>query len=186
MHKREDFFNLVTIHKYPKQVYVDLFYILTSEGYTNYTSNSNGIFFNMQNLSDELVNKATEYISNIYNNAESYNKTIKDRQEQMASVHDNLSHIRKPALKTPPVKKNICPELIKDPFTNIKYTGVYERMDNILKGRVTVPVPDKKQKLPDNVSDDDEDLFGDEDEENTGVEVDVEVEVDDEEDEEED
>ena len=177
MQRREDFFKLVTIHKYPKQVYVDLFYILTSDGSDNYTPNSNGIFFNLQNTSDELVDKATGYISNIYNNIESYNKTVKDRQEQIDTLHDNLSNTRKIAVKLPLVK-NISSEYVKNPFMNIKYTGVYERMDSILKGRVVQPVPDKKQKLPDTASDEDDDLFGEEDTEDIGVLVDMDREED--------
>lgn len=162
MHNREDLFEILNLHKYPKQVYVKLFYMLTSNN-ESYTSNSNGIFFNLQNVSDIVIDEVTKYISDIYNNIESYNKTSKDRQEQIDNIQDNLPCPLKKVTKTKtPLKKSITPEGIKNPFIDISYTGVHKRIDNILKGRVNI-VPCKKQKTrePGNVDDVDIDVVDD-------------------------
>lgn len=134
MNKRKILHNLLETNKYPKQIYIDLFNIL-SEG-SNYTSNSNGIFFNLSQVREDLVIDALGKLSKVTENLEKYNKSLIEEREKKIEIFKNLPVEQKTKVK-PKEKKSTKMEKKKvvNPFFTIEYKGVYKRLDSIIKGR---------------------------------------------------
>lgn len=76
--------------KYNKQIYIDIFNILSEDN--TYSHNSCGIFFNLRNSDKDSIKKANSYIEKIHLNEESYNKFIEEREYTLTSLQKKLTN----------------------------------------------------------------------------------------------
>lgn len=142
MSQRKILHDLLEINRYPKQIYIEIFNILSKKT-QKYTSNSNGIFFNLREVDDDSIEKVLNILNNITDNLKQYNKfLVEDRKEKIEIFKNGLQEETK-------VKKNIKEKIykldkkIKNPFTDIEYKGVYKRLDAVLKNKKRIPNEDQ-------------------------------------------
>jgi hypothetical protein len=121
-------------------------------------------------VSDIVLLDTINYISNIKNNLETYNKTSKDISVMLEACHVIQSSNKK--IHVPVKYKNTTHDkVIKNPFiVTYKENTVYKTLDDILRGRVVTPrKKDTQKNIVDNdenneeyiEEDSEEDLFGD-------------------------
>lgn len=159
--------------KYTKKVYIDIFNILNNE---KYSSNSNGIFFNLKEISDEKIKNCIEYIESLSYNIEDHLKNLSIREELQEEYKNSLEVQKKKETKknTPCPKqkyqKDETKEIVVSPLVKKTYKSkVFRRLDNIMLGKKK----DEKNKRSTTSSEkqeesvEEEDLFGDENDSDT-------------------
>lgn len=176
MENKEILSNLLK-KKYTKKVYIDIFNILSAE---KYSTNSNGIFFNLKEIPDEKINKCIDYINILSYNVEDHMKNLSLREElekqYKNSIHNQpIKVVQKQQVKKKIINKEEFKEIIS-PFGKRNYKSkVFKRLDNIMLGKKKEDKHQKSYKKPtpkekikedesDNESIENEDLFGDEEE----------------------
>ena len=116
---------------YPKNVYIDIFRILIDE---KYVTNSNGVFFDLDKVSDKKIQDCIYYLNSIQTNIEDHFQQLNIRE----SIEDdfkkkiNSKTVKKQEKKVE--KKQKVDKPIKDPFAKKVYKGVYSRLDRVIRG----------------------------------------------------
>lgn len=64
----------LSLRKKKKKYYINLFNIINNSN-TKYTNNLNGIFFNLNNLDNDIIIKIKIFLDNIENNLDSESET---------------------------------------------------------------------------------------------------------------
>jgi hypothetical protein len=161
--------------KYPKNVYTDIFSILNG---SKYTTNNNGIFINLDDVTEEKIEKCLSYFNDLEHNIEDHFKNLSIRENIEMEYKSKILQSNKKTKKTTEQTKVSKQKAIKNPFVVKKLTGVYDRIDRVIRGvkqdeknkRKVVEeesTQEEEQEEEVEVSDDeiveDVDLFGDED-----------------------
>lgn len=154
--------------KYTKNVYIDIFTILSDQ---KYSTNSNGIFFNLNEIPDDRISRCINYIECVDNNIEDHFKNLNIREDIENEYKTKITYTntkKKPYIKTE-VKKEVVrpittPVVTKTPYEKKPYKGVYKRIDRVLRGVKKEEVKEKKSKPVADAVIDDRDLFGDDSE----------------------
>jgi hypothetical protein len=152
--------------KYTRKVYIDIFNILNNE---KYSSNSNGIFFNLKEIEDEKIKNCIEYIESLSYNIEDHLKKLSIREELQEEYKISLETSKKKQIKnltSEPVKyqKDEFKEVVSPFVKKVYKSKVFRRLDNIMLGKKK----DEKNKRLNIVSEkqedsvEEDDLFGDE------------------------
>jgi hypothetical protein len=159
--------------KYTKKVYIDIFNILNNE---KYSSNSNGIFFNLKEISDEKIKNCIEYIESLSYNIQDHLKNLSIREDLQEEYKNSLEPLKKIQNKktTPEPFKKYQKEETKEvvsPFVKKVYKSkVFRRLDNIMLGKKKDEKNQKRtlilEKQEESVEED-EDLFGDDNDSDT-------------------
>lgn len=130
--------------KYNKQIYIDIFNILSAD--TIYSHNSSGIFFNLRNSNGDSIKKANDYLDKINLNEKNYNKFIEEREITLNNLQKtNVGKKIQTSEKKKEVK--IFKEVIDLPIKKREVFGngknSYQRIYNIVNNYKT---EDKKTK----------------------------------------
>ena len=166
--------------KYPKNVYVDIYAILKGN---QHSTNDNGIFFNLNDIPGESINKCIDYIECIQYNVEDHIKNLSIRDD-IENQYKSELNLPKPQTVQQKTKKPIVVQNTDQLVQKKVYKGVYKRLDRIFRGLkpeeknkrkiVVVEEPGAIEDEPEDPEqepveelleidevDDDEDLFGD-------------------------
>ena len=166
--------------KYPKNVYIDIFKILSEED-CKYSSNNNGIFINLDDITEHKITECLTYFKDLENNIEDHMKNLSLRESlQMEYKSQIVSKGKEKVSKKEPKKlTSVKQKVIKNPFEKKKFTGVYDRLDRAMRGvkqdeknkrKASVLDEEDNEELEEFMEELDEeetvgdvDLFGDED-----------------------
>lgn len=172
--------------KYTKNVYIKIFNILSQE---KYSSNSNGIFFNLKEIPDEKIKECIDYINMLSLNIEDHMKNLSIREELEKKYKDTITvqkekgNVKEKTTNKKQVKKEEIKPIVS-PFGKRTYKSkVFKRLDNIMLGKkkdeklskTTHNKKHNKEKIEEisDISDkdsfDEEDLFGDYEEDTASV-----------------
>ena len=95
MNKRTELAQLLK-KKYTKKVYIDIFNILNEE---KYSSNSNGIFFNLKEIPDNKIDNCVNYIQSLSYNIEDHIKNLSIREDLQEEYKNSLDISKKKNIK---------------------------------------------------------------------------------------
>lgn len=169
MNKRSELAQLLK-KKYTNKVYIDIFNILNEE---KYSSNSNGIFFNLKEIPDIKIDNCIHYIQSLSHNIQDHIKNLSIREDLQEEYKNSIDISKKketksyiPELKTK-YQKGESKEIVSPFVKKVYKSKVFKRLDNIMLGKKKEEKNQKKivitEKLEDSIDENDEDLFGDED-----------------------
>ncbi len=151
MESRNRLTNLLK-QKYPKNVYIEIFSMLKDE---NHTVNNNGIFFNLSDITDDKIEKCINYIECITNNVEDHFKNLSIREDIESKYKTDISK-KKIEPKTKTSKRE--PDIPEITTKRKEYSGVYKRIDRILRG---LKPEEKKNEKKKDVDEDNEEEISD-------------------------
>lgn len=138
--------------KYPKNVYIDIFKILSEED-CKYSSNNNGIFINLDDISENKIRECLTYFKDLKNNIEEHMKNLNLRESlEMEYKSQIVSKGKEKAVKETKKSTSVKQKVIKNPFEKRKLTGVYDRIDRTIRG----VKQDEKNKRKASVLDEDD------------------------------
>jgi hypothetical protein len=172
MDSRKTLYNLLK-QKYIKDVYVNVFEILNTGSDAKFSTNSNGIFFNLVDVNDDAVNRCVGYLESIDTNLEDHFKSLNIREELENSYKSSLVTKKRVYVNTYKKPEQTKTSVVK-PVEKKPLKGVYKRIDQRLKGLKMdeVKIVKKEIKKDSDEEDilkkedsDDEDLFGEESDE---------------------
>lgn len=121
--------------KYPKNVYIDIFNILSEED-CKYSSNNNGIFINLDDISERKITECLTYFKDLENNIEDHMKNLSLRETLQMEYKSQIVSKGKEKVRKKETKKStpVKQKVIKNPFEKKKFTGVYDRIDRAMRG----------------------------------------------------
>lgn len=114
--------------RYQEFIYVKLFEILDTQ---NFTNNSNGIFINLNKISDETIEECIKFIETINDVSISYleSETNRDNSIKLLKSTVNTSPALSPQTK-PKRKKSKARQVV--PYKEPKLTGVFKRISQCM------------------------------------------------------
>jgi hypothetical protein len=116
---------------YQDFIYIKLFEILSTQ---NFTSNSNGIFINLNDIADEVIEESIKFIETINISSVSYLESESNRDKNLEllkhSVNRHAASVTA-QVKVKKKKKKLRQAVYKEP----KLTGVYKRLGECMGRR---------------------------------------------------
>jgi len=117
---------------YQDFIYIKLFEILSTQ---NFTSNSNGIFINLKDITDETIEESIKFIETINISSVSYLESESNRDKNLELLKHSVNRHTTSAAAQVKVKKKKNKARQGTPYKEPKLTGVYKRIGECLGRR---------------------------------------------------